>query len=365
VGSGEDRTGVDLRLRLAPGVKVAGVVRGPEGPLPNVGVRLLPLGADQLAAESGAEAAITATAPNGEFTFLGVPAGTYSLNVVWAAPPPMPVVTETASVSGSGGVSFSVGGAARPAGSPVPPPPPEPSLWFASTITVGETDVTGLTVLPRPGFRIGGRLEFAGTKAPPPDDQVLRMQISVTPIGTAPAVGGGAGRVIGQNRFATPGRPPGRYLVSVQAVPAGWSLVAAIANGRDVSDVPLEIDAADVEDVVLKFSDRTTTLSGAVATAGGQPDANADVIVFPADHTLWKQFGVTARRSRITRTSRSGAYTIVGLPPGDYFVAAVSSSASADWQAPNFLDALIRSATRVALAEGAERSVDLRTVNLR
>jgi hypothetical protein len=58
--------------------------------------------------------------------------------------------------------------------------------------------------------------------------------------------------------------------------------------------------------------------------------------------------------------SASGTFAFMALPPGDYFVAAISDALIDSWQDPKVLDAVSRTATRVSLAENEKRTVDLR-----
>jgi hypothetical protein len=62
---------------------------------------------------------------------------------------------------------------------------------------------------------------------------------------------------------------------------------------------------------------------------------------------------------RSARPSKNGAFTIAGLPAGDYYVAAVREEATAQWQDPRVLEALARTAEQVRLAEGNPRTVDV------
>jgi hypothetical protein len=43
VGSGEDRAGLDLQMRLVPGSRVSGTLTGPDGPVANIGLKLVPV----------------------------------------------------------------------------------------------------------------------------------------------------------------------------------------------------------------------------------------------------------------------------------------------------------------------------------
>jgi hypothetical protein len=179
--SGEERTGADIQLRLVPTAKVSGVVTGPDGPVANIGVRLLPAGLDDFSNEVGLETAATATDGRGAFTLLGVPSGAFSVKVLKTPRPQTPGASENmVMVSSAGGMSVatSVGLTA-----PIPPPlPTEPTLWGAATVSVGDTDVSGVSVTLREGARIIGRVEFDGTRPPPAADQIQRMAVSLQPL---------------------------------------------------------------------------------------------------------------------------------------------------------------------------------------
>jgi len=75
---GEDRTSADLTLTPVPSVRVSGIIEGPPEALQALTLRLLPTGLENLGL--GSEAATTLVEPDGRFTFLNVPAGTYTLD---------------------------------------------------------------------------------------------------------------------------------------------------------------------------------------------------------------------------------------------------------------------------------------------
>jgi hypothetical protein len=159
--------------------------------------------------------------------------------------------------------------------------------------------------------------------------------------------------------FKTYGQAPGRYLVRIGGASSGWTLKSVSVEGRDISETPFDIGTADINNVVVTFTDRPTTLTGVAHTKNGNPDPDALVVVFPADTAAWSNFGVNPRRMRSTRVQKDGTYAIAGLPPGDYNVAAIAEDNIAQWQDPQVLTGLARSATTVRLAEG-----DTRTQNL-
>ncbi len=335
VTSGEDRSGIDLRLRLAPAPRVSGRVIGPNGPAPFLSITLVPASGNDIVSESEATAARTVSDSAGSFTFLGVPSGQYVLKIrLYPRPAP---------------------------GAAAAGPPADPTLWVAIPVTIGDTDISDLTVTLRTGVRVTGRVEFTGTRAQPSAADLgrifIRMQSAEGRTSAPIAVDG---RVAADGTFRTSGYPAGRYIASVVAntLPAGWSLKSMTYNGKDVSVEPLELTDTDVTGVVMTFTDRTTELSGSVMGPNG-PDPNAEVVVFPADSMAWKEIGVVTRRGRNERVTPAGTFVITGLPPGEYFVAGIGTAAAGDRQDPAFLTALMPGATRVILADGGKATVQL------
>jgi protocatechuate 3,4-dioxygenase beta subunit len=367
LASGEEKTGIDLHLRLVSTFRVSGTVTGVEGPVANIGVKLLPAASEEFSTELGLEVANTATDARGAFTFLGVPAGAYTLKVL-KIPRPLATPSSEGMVmvsSGAGGVSFGT-----PLGGPptLPLPlPTDPTLWATLPVSVSEANVSGLAVSLRPGYRVTGRVEFEGTRDRPTPEQIQRIGVGLTPVDSRLSGVVAPGRISLDGQFRTLGFPPGKYVVTISPGSPGleWTLKSATFGGRDVSDEPLEIAGSDVEGMVLVLTDRPTQLSGTVRTAQGQGDGQADVIVFPADHDRWKQYGVTPRRARSVRATKTGAYSIQGLPAGDYYLVAVDSTSSREWQDPKFLETAARVATRVTLVDGDKKTLDLKASRIR
>jgi hypothetical protein len=77
------------------------------------------------------------------------------------------------------------------------------------------------------------------------------------------------------------------------------------------------------------------------------------------DPAAWSDSSANPRRMRSTRVPKSGAYSIAGLPAGEYYVAAIAEDNVSQWQDPQFLADLARTATTVRLSDG-----DTRTQNL-
>jgi hypothetical protein len=76
--AGEQRAGVDVTLTPTTAWRVSGVVDGPPEALARLSLRLLPEGMEHLG--NGSEVATASVATDGRFTFLNVPAGSYTID---------------------------------------------------------------------------------------------------------------------------------------------------------------------------------------------------------------------------------------------------------------------------------------------
>ena len=326
VESGEERSGVDLALRLSPAFRVSGVVTGPSGPIANLAVRLIPPNAADTrdSRPTGVNTALTDS--NGAFTFLAVTPGSYTLRAY------LVVVTES------------------------DPTTKEQSLWAVQPLTVGDSDVNGVTVTMRPGIRVSGRMEFRGSRSGRPEPQ-QGTRVHLQPIG-AQSWRPGWGIPTADWTFTTLGDPPGRYIVNASI--QGWTLESISRGGTRLADDLIELTDADISGLVFTYTDRPSHVSGTVVDAKGGADAGSDVIVFPADTTPWREGIFNSRRARMMHATSTGAFEFTGLPAGDYYVVAVSERPASDWH-DRPLDRLIGGATTLTVTEGGTHTLQLKT----
>ncbi len=247
----------------------------------------------------------------------------------------------------------------------VAPVPSEPTMWATVPVAVGDADMTGVNIVLRTGLRVSGRVEFEGSADKPTPDQLSRIPVYLEPAdGQMDRGGTPPGRIDAKGQFTSFGQPAGRYYVRSGA-PTGWTLKGAFLGERDLSDVPLDLDSADVADVILTFTDRPASLSGMVQLTERAARDGVAVIVFPADSKAWMDTGANPRRMRKVATTDTGAYNVTPLPAGAYFVAAVSETFAGDWQDPAFLEQLAASAAHVQIDNGEKATQSLRLQEVR
>ena len=361
--SGEERAGIDLQVRPVRAARVSGTLLGPAGGIPITGLRLFPARDEDSIVPI--EVATTMTDWTGAFTFAAVPPGQYVLRVLKLPDEPIDVEGTPHTRTMPGGT---ITIASNPPSGPPPGPPPIPAdatLVAQLPLGVGEGNIDDLIVTMSAAPRISGRVEFVGTIDKPSGDQIASMRIALDPVdGTRvflPDLAVTTGRAVSSGEFRTYGVPPGRYILNVSPIAAGWYLQSAIFQGRDIADLPIDLETKDATGVVITFTDRPSGVTGIVTGAQGA-DATAVVIAFPTDEAMW---ATAPRRMRTARAGTDGTYAIKALPAGDYYVAAVQEDLVGEWRDPVLLRALVPLARRIEVVEGEQKPVDLRAGQIR
>ena len=330
LGSGESRNNVDVPVRFSTTVTVSGVLMGLDGPMANVAVRLLSDAGDPSNFDRpGVTQAITDG--RGVFTLLGVTAGEYDLNAAYSY------------------------GDDRTGAENI-------SLWARTTVSVGDQPVAGLTLTMRPGVTFSGRAVFEGSADPVPPHQG-RIPVMLRPLGATfwrsfPASIGPDGT------FTSVGDPPGRYILNAYS-PVGWSIQTLMLDGRVLVDDLIEIGDRDLSGLVLTYASIATRITGTVSGITGTTDPGTDVFVFSADGATWREGVFTTRRVRRVKVTSAKAYEVSGMAPGEYYIAAVSTKLTANWQTPEFLERLTPGATRITLAASEQKTLNLSVITPR
>ncbi len=351
LASGDEKSNVDFQLNAVVARTVSGMLLGPDGPVPNMGVRLVPANFDEFTSDSGIEVATTVTTEQGQFTFLAVPPGAYVIRALRVPRPVLPAATQAP----NGPMSYVM--QPRTAAST------EPTLFAQMPIVVGEADLSGLSVPVRNGPRLSGRVEFDGAPSNSAAPRTQVITVALIPADGRFASGGLMPAIANTDgQFITMSVPPGKYLVNANA--PGWILKSAAVNGRDASETPIDLEANDVSGATITLFNRPAQLAGAVHDARGNPDEAATVLLFPADYRSWIDDGMSNRRLRSARATANGRFTIGGLLPGNYLVIAVNDAAAGNSSNPEVIEAIAPLAVRVSLGEAANQTQDLTTVQV-
>lgn len=375
IGFGDNRTGVDFQLQPVPGVRVSGRLESRSALPLSLLLRLMPAGSERLG--PGSEAATTTSDRDGSFTFLNVPEGDYTLiaqasiveissggsSLRLAEPPGFP----------SGGIS--VGSSRGAPGLSYHVRSGQPStLSGRATVGVGNSDVTNLIVTLSPSVKISGRVEFA--EGAPPEN--LHLGLTAHTADGDLSLGQPRGQGVeteGGMTFEVPGLVSGRYLltagrmlvsrpgIGMEGYDGPLAMMSVMSGGRDVIDTGFDGSfGIDFDNVVITLTTKVPTLAGVVR--GNDGPASGVVIAFPAERERWVGYGLEPRRFRTAPSGLDGAFRMVDLPQGDYFLVAVDAKDINRWVDPTFLAAAAPLATRVAVRWGASITQDLKIVEV-
>ena len=61
-----------------------------------------------------------------------------------------------------------------------------------------------------------------------------------------------------------------------------------------------------------------------------------------------------------TRTAGDGSYQLKNVSPGEYYVALADLDEPGQWMDPAYMQTLIPSATKITIAEGEKKTIDIR-----
>jgi hypothetical protein len=357
LGSGDERDGVDLRTSLVRTYRVSGTIAGPEGPMPNVTVRMVPTYTEHLSSDAGFTTSTTSTDAEGRFTLIGITPGDYIVRAARAGEAGGGTV-----VRAGDGTFVVLGGDSAPPGGAQGSG--DMALSGETAVSVSDGDVGGLSIPLQGGVRIAGRLEFAGSAAAAAEaDQARTLVTAIRVDGQSVPVP--RALVDRTGTFTTPPYPAGLYLLSARSPRPGWFMKSVVIAGRDATNRAIDL-RRDLDHVVITFVDRLAEVSGRVGRgAAARPPDGAFVALFPADYMEWMASGMVAERARLVDAAPDGAFEIPALLADNYLIAAVDASTPVDLQDPRDVEALARVGTRLAIGDAEQRTVTLPVSRLR
>jgi len=348
LGVGQEQPNVNFALQPVRTVKITGTALNSMGTaLSNGMVTLMP--ADGVGGPGGGPAIFAfgggngRVRPDGSFSIANVAPGNYTLMAV-AGP----------GGGRGGGFAIRVGG---PGGGGF-----DEIEMATLPLTVGNEDVTGLTVVAPRGASLSGNVVAAeGSVAKLSTNQIQIVaqgangQFLPGPLGNRPT------RVEPDGTFVLTGLT-GQKFIRVNGLPQEWTLKAVIFNGVDVTDSALEFrGTAENTGLQIIVTDKVSDLNGKVTTAKGDITRDYTVVVFPDDPVKWV---FPSRYVKTARADQQGQFRIKALPPEDrYLAVAVDYLEDGEGTDPQFLEQMKSRATRFTIGDGEAKSLDLKIVN--
>jgi hypothetical protein len=329
----EERRDVDVTIQLVPTATISGTITSPSGALPpSLMIRLPPAGTHVgMLAGAGLRTPSVQPRADGTYAIAGVAPGSYT------------VQARVGARGGRGGTAVENA----------------PTMWAAADVTVSGQDLDVPLTLQN-GVAVSGRVVFAGT--PPTAEALQTLSFRLIPLGAGgTALYTGGGRVDAEGRFTFAGVIPDTYqFTATWTNPAAgntWTIASSVADGRDAFEAPLRVEPGAPVEWTVTFTDRPATLAGGLQDAGGRPATDYYILLFSADRAHWTP---GSRRVRMTRPATDGAFSVRGMPPGEYLVVALTDLESGEWNDPALLAQLVPSAVKVTLRKAETTRRDFR-----
>ena len=376
VRAGEERNNVDFALSLAPTAKVTGTVIGPDGaPVGSAAVQLEPedSGSDAMSVMMRMMGGRVTTKADGTFVISSVVSGRYTLTARatprrQGAPPVSAADAEMAEVMAMASAMTGMfgGGTENPA-----------TLWASEPIGVNGQDVGPLSLALRDGLKLEGSVVVEGGGVPP-DVAAIRISVSKPSNGDpasamfARMMNSSMGLPKEDGSFTVNGLMPGRYQITVTGKPmrvgsplpgmppaqTGLVVKSIQWKDQDLADTGIDLQAdVPMSGVVVTLTNEPAQLSGTVIDAAGRPTGAFPIVVFSTDRALWAP---GSRRVLQAQPASDGKFTVIGLPAGEYYLAAVTRLEPGDLANRQFLEDLLPASLRITIRDGEKKTQDLK-----
>jgi protocatechuate 3,4-dioxygenase beta subunit len=324
---GVDTTGTHMVFTRSRVSRITGLVMNSAG-MPLTGV--VRLATSQRSGGTALDMVEAAIGPNGGFTITNVPPGDYVVQAEGVLPR-----DERADDA--------------------PPAAPERGPEFGMQfVSVREGDPAPIIITTAPPSTVSGRVGVFGR----PADYETDMTVELLPadLDYWPAHVPSRAAAVGRDRRFRIGGVVGPARFVVRRSAESWYVREVRIGGRDVTDEPFDFGTrgAAYDDVSIILSPAGAEISGEVIDERDEPVGDCTVVVFATAADRWFR---GSQRVAFARASRNGVFRVAGLPPGEYWVAAVEamqgSVETGEWHNREVLRRLALRAERVRVGEGA------------
>jgi protocatechuate 3,4-dioxygenase beta subunit len=227
-------------------------------------------------------------------------------------------------------------------------------------VTVTDANIDSLVVQTTAGSSLSGRILFdaaADAQKPLPN----AIEITPVPVDFDRAPNAAASADIHDDWTFELYRISGARRLEVERLPPGWALEEIRVNGVVATDRPIILGRREqsLTEIEVVLTDRVASISGKVNDDHERPVEGVHVVLFAIDRDLWYP---GTRFLKIAATKDDGTFVIAPVPAGQYYGAAIArlpDTGDDGWRDPEYLDALIRRATTLAVVDGEKRTLSL------
>jgi hypothetical protein len=335
VGPGEVRDNLMFRIGYVPVARVSGFARRPDGsPL---AMTTISMRHREMKASLEGSGWSARTDAEGRFTFQSVPPGDYRMSARAQSSPAVKAL----------------------------------DLWGQTDVVVAGDAIEGIGLMLGPASTIAGRIQFDGKLKPPDNLGVVRLQVIAAEalamtLSGAPSPSLSPVQVQADGTFKFEGLPPDQYFIAASWPgmrtgdgTQGWWITSIRVGARELGDALIDVAPnASVADVAITFSDRIGAIEGRLTDAAGRPVPDYYVVAFPVERASWTS--LSRKIVPPARPGTDGQFRLIGLMPGEYYLAVVTAMDADDNSDPAFLEAILGSAIKLTIGAGETKRQDLK-----
>jgi carboxypeptidase family protein len=225
-------------------------------------------------------------------------------------------------------------------------------------LTVGSEDIKDIRLIAAPPSTISGRIVVDPAEAQSLPKSVMLMAMPMDMAAGGPMFGPiEPGRLSDDMSFELTA-PIGKTRIVANNLPPTWMIRSVRVNSIDVIDDGIDVKANEnVTGVEIELTNKTSSVSGLVTNARGEPATDYWLVIFPADGKRW---GPGSRYLRVGRPDQDGRFKVIGLPPAEYNAIALDKMQPGQNTDPEFLERIRGRASSFTLLEGETRTIDLK-----
>ena len=239
---------------------------------------------------------------------------------------------------------------------------PQSMLFASSFVTVTTEDPPPVQLRLSAGATLRGRIVYEGLAEAPP--RAVSLLAFPADFDRGPMIGAGPmGFTLNPDHSFQYTGVFGPTLIRVDLRQSDWYLKSILFKGQDLADTPFDFGLdGTFSDIEVVVSTTGAGVTGRVTDDRAAPVADYGVHVFSTFRDRWF---TGSRWVKTARPTQDGSFRVDGLPPGDYWVAAIERIEGTPGGGvlppdPQLLESLSSRATRITLGDGQSRDLTLR-----
>jgi hypothetical protein len=220
-------------------------------------------------------------------------------------------------------------------------------------LDVGAANVEDVQLQLAPGAEMQGRLRVEGDA--PLDKKAVRVFLA--PRGES-TFGGGVESTKEDGSFTVRNVSLDEFIVTLMGLPEAFYVKSIRLGERDISNGVLDLSqggAGGALDILI--SPKAARLEGSVSGDDGKPATGIQVVLAPEGERRQN-----TSLFKLATTDQNGAFSIRGIPPGDYRVFALEQAEPGAWYDPEFLASIESKGEKVSFAESGAETRQLKAI---